>query len=239
MSLNARGIFKSMCNIQVFPREKSKMKRQATRISIVAAVMAAVFVGGVWAADPPKAGLPMITSSAGQSTGVIIVNALCDRAGIKYDYCDTPTPAQFAAGVGMGDFKEGSGAHLELKSGAPKGTQYKSLVIALGASLKGMGAAGLSVETEIARVRQIVEYCKKNKIFVVAVHVEGKARRGKPGSDNELLIDAIVPQSDYVIVTADGNFDNRFDAITKKSGAPLSVIKNTSELTGILEKMFK
>jgi hypothetical protein len=109
----------------------------------------------------------------------------------------------------------------------------------VGASLKGMGASGLSMDTEIARVKKVIDYCKKNKIMIVAVHVEGKARRGRAGSDNELIIDAVVPSADYIIVTADGNFDGRFTEIAKKSGAAISVIKQSTELTNILQTMFK
>ena len=66
----------------------------------------------------------------------------------------------------------------------------------------------------------------------------GKSRRGKPGSDNELIIDAVAPYADYIVVTEDGNFDGRFTDIAKKSHARISVIKNSSELTTILQKLF-
>jgi hypothetical protein len=201
--------------------------------------MIAIALCAAGAQEPPKALLPMLSTSAGQSSGAVIVNALCDRSGLKYDYCDVPAAEQIAAGVGLGDFKPGEGFHLPSKSGANKGTPYKTVIFAVGASLKGMGASGLSIDTEIERVKKVIAYCKANKIMVVAVHAEGKSRRGKPGSDNELIIDAVVPFADYIIVTADGNFDGRFDAIAKKSGAPISVIKQSTELTAILQKMFK
>ncbi|HOX31025.1 MAG TPA: DUF6305 family protein [Spirochaetales bacterium] len=215
------------------------MKQAKLKVFSAFLCLLAYGLGAAGAQEPPKASLPMLSTSAGQSSGAVIVNALCDRSGLAYDYCDVPTAEQLAAGVGLGDFKTGEGFHLVSKSGAAKGTPYKTVIFAVGASLKGMGASGLSIDTEIARVKKLVDYCKKNKIMVVAVHAEGKSRRGKPGSDNELIIDAIVPSADYVIVTADGNFDGRFDAIAKKSGAPLSVIKQSTELTAILQKMFK
>ncbi len=187
---------------------------------------------------PPKGELPVLSTSAGQSSGAVIVNALSDRIGLKYDYCDVPTAEQIAAGVGLGDFKVGPGFHLTAKSGAAKGTPYKTVIFAVGASLKGMGASGLSADTEVARLKKIVEYCKKNHIMIVAVHVEGKSRRGRPGSDNELMIDAVCPYADYIIVTKEGDYDGRFEEIVKKSGGKLSVIKNSSELTAILKAMF-
>lgn len=190
------------------------------------------------AAELPKGGLPLLSMSAGQSNATIIVNALADRIGLKYDYCDCPTVEQFAAGVGMGDFEEGPGHHLETKSGAKKGTPYKTVIFALGASLKGMGASGLSTNEEVARVKKIVDYCKKNNILIIAAHIEGRSRRGKPGSDNEVLIDAVVPSADYIIVTADGDFDQRFTNLAKKRNIPMSIIKQTTELGELLKKVF-
>lgn len=214
------------------------MKHSKTKTIIVLLVLAMVFSVSAQADEPPKADLPVLTTSAGQSSGAVIINALSDRIGLKYDYCDVPTGEQVAAGVGLGDFKEGVGHHLSSKSGAAKGTPYKTIVIAVGASLKGMGASGLSIDGEIARMKKVLEACKKNGIMVVMVHVEGKSRRGKPGSDNELIIDAVAPYADYIVVTEDGNFDGRFTDIAKKSHARISVIKNSSELTTILQKLF-
>jgi len=214
--------------------------RRLLKVFAALLVAALVCVGAVSAqvTTPPKAGFPVLSTSAGQSSGAVIVNALCDRNGLKYDYCDVPTGEQVAAGVGLGDFKVGPGYHLTSKSGAAKGTPYKTVIFAVGASLKGMGASGLSADTEVARIKKIVDYCKKNHIMIVAVHVEGKSRRGRPGSDNELMIDAVCPYADYIIVTKEGDYDGRFEEIVKKSGGKLSVIKNSSELSDILKTMF-
>ena len=215
------------------------MSRNGIRSFALGIVLGSIALSAAVAQEPPKASLPLLSTSAGQSSGAVIVNALCDRIGLKYDYCDVPTAEQLASGVGLGDFKTGAGFHLTSKSDAPKGTPYKAVIFAVGASLKGMGASGLSIDTEVARVRKLIDYCKKNKILVVAVHAEGKSRRGKPGSDNELIIDAVLPYADYIIATEAGDFDKRFEEIAKKSGAPLSIIKQSTEMTALLQKMFK
>ena len=44
----------------------------------------------------PKVGLPVLTTSAGQSTDVTTLNIVLDEAGIPYDYCDVPTPEMVA-----------------------------------------------------------------------------------------------------------------------------------------------
>ncbi|MFB0564239.1 MAG: DUF6305 family protein, partial [Candidatus Aminicenantaceae bacterium] len=49
----------------------------------------------------PKAKLPVLTTSAGQSPDVTTVNIICEEAGIKYDYCDVPTAEMIGTGVGL------------------------------------------------------------------------------------------------------------------------------------------
>ena len=99
----------------------------------------------------------MLTTSAGQSNDVNTVNAVLEEAEIKYDYCDVPTVEMLEAGVGLGGKQSAEGFHVESYTDTakyPKGTPYKTVIIAIGASLKGMGASGLTVDAEEARVRR-------------------------------------------------------------------------------------
>ena len=194
------------------------------------------------AADAPKAELPVLITSAGQSPDVMTVNIVCEEAGIKYDYCDVPDAALLDSGVGLADKKAGPGFHVEIHSDLekfPKGTPYKTVIFAIGASLKGMGASGLTVETEVKRLKEVIERCKKKEIFVIAVHAGGISKRGAPGSDNERMIDTVAPFADYLIVTKDSNQDGRFDTIAKDKGIPLTQIEYALELVEIFNKIFK
>ncbi len=191
--------------------------------------------------DVPKSGLPILTTSAGQSTDVTTLNIVMEEAGIPYDYCDVPTPEMLADGVGLGDREEAPGFHVEIYTDLakfPKGTPYKSVVIAIGASLKGMGASGLTVESEASRLKQVIDYCKKNRIFIVAIHVGGDATRGASGSDNERMIDAVAPFADYLIVTKDSNKDGRFTKISRDGNIPLTEIEYALGLVELLKKVF-
>jgi hypothetical protein len=94
-----------------------------------------------------KAKLPVLTTSAGQSPDVTTVNIVLEEAGIKYDYCDVPTVEIVEAGVGLAGKESGPGFHVEVYTDTekfPEGTPYKTVIIAIGASLKGMGASGLT-----------------------------------------------------------------------------------------------
>lgn len=190
----------------------------------------------------PKASLPILTTSAGQSNDVNTINIILEEAGIKYDYCDVPDVDLIKSGVGLADRESGPGFHVEVYtdlSKYPKGTPYKTVILAIGASLKGMGASGLTVEAEEARLKRIVDYCQKNKIFMIAVHVGGSALRGAPGSDNERMIDAVAPYANYIIVTKDSNKDGRFTSIAKTRNIPLTEVDYALDLVKIFKEVFQ
>jgi hypothetical protein len=193
-------------------------------------------------ADPPKAKLPLLTTSAGQSQDVVTVNIVLEEAGIGYDYCDVPTPELTGSGVGLAGKESGEGFHAESYTDLakfPKGTPFKTVIFAIGASMKGMGASGLTVETEEARLKKVIDYCKQKKIFIIAVHVGGKSTRGPKGSDHERMIDAVAPSADYLIITKEGNADGRFSTIAKAKNIPLTEIDAALDMVDLLKKVFQ
>lgn len=192
--------------------------------------------------DVPKSSLPVLTTSAGQSADVETLNVICEEAGVAYDYCDVPTADLIKAGVGLADKESGPGFHVEVNTDLaayPKGTPYKTIIFAIGASLKGMGASGLTVDAEVKRVQEIIDYCKKEKIFIIAMHAAGTSGRGAPGSDNEKMIDAVAPYADYIIVVADSNKDGRFDSIAKDRGIPISQVEYALEIVDLIKQVFE
>lgn len=197
---------------------------------------------GLAQTEPPKAKLPVLTTSAGQSNDVVTMNIILEEAGIKYDYCDVPTVELIEAGVGLADKESGPGFHAEVYTDLdkfPKGTPYKTVIVAIGASLKGMGASGLTVSAEESRLKKIIDYCKKKGIFIIATHVGGAATRGAPGSDNEKMIDAVAPFADFLVVIADSNKDGRFTKITKEKGIPFVQTEYALDLVDIFKQVFK
>jgi hypothetical protein len=208
-------------------------------ISVVLCVSMAVSSGQT---AVPKAKLPILTTSAGQSNDVTTVNIVLEEAGIGFDYCDVPDVDMMKAGVGLADKESGPGFHVEVYTDLtkfPKGTPYQTVIIAIGASLKGMGASGLTVETEEARLKRIIDYCKQNKTFILAVHVGGTALRGAPGSDNERMIDAVAPFADYIIVTKESNKDSRFSKIAESKKIPLTEVDYALDLVALLKQVFE
>ncbi|MDH4220599.1 MAG: DUF6305 family protein, partial [Candidatus Aminicenantes bacterium] len=146
------------------------------------------------------------------------------------------------AGVGLADKESGPGFHVEVYTDLatyPKGTAYKTIIFAIGASLKGMGASGLTVDAEVNRIKKIIDYCKQKNIFIIALHAAGTSGRGAPGSDNEKMIDAVAPFADYIIVAADSNKDGRFTSIAQDKNIPLTQVEYALEIVDIFKQVFE
>lgn len=218
------------------------LKKFSVLLSIAFGLFLSLAASGLAETDIPKAKLPVLSTSAGQSTDVVTINIVLEEAGIKYDYCDVPTVEMVEAGVGLAGKESGPGFHVEIHSDLekfPEGTPYKTIILAIGASLKGMGASGLTVDSEVNRLKKLIDYCKKKKILIIAAHVGGTSKRGAPGGDNERMIDAVAPFADYLIVTADSNKDGRFNDIAREKGIPLTQIEYALDLVDILKQVFE
>ncbi len=192
--------------------------------------------------DIPKAATPVLTTSAGQSADVNTLNVILEQAGVGYDYCDVPTIDLLKKGVGLGGVKSGEGFHVEVHTDLEahkEGTPFKTVIFAIGASLKGMGASGLTVDDELNRLAQIIDYCQKNEMFIIAVHAGGASKRGAAGSNNEKMIDAVAPFADYIITVEDSNKDERFTKISQEHEIAFTQVKYALGIVELMKKVFE
>ena len=217
------------------------MKRRNLAVALVACCL--LFSGAVVAQETgiPALAHPVFTTTAGQSADIITLNILVEEAGVLYDYCDVPTVDMLSTGVGLDGAVSGPGFHVEYYSDTetyPVGTPFETLIVVIGASLKGMGASGLTIESEISRVEDLLAYCQENGIFVVAVHIGGLVARGAEDGDNEVMIDAVVPYAGYIIVTAEGNRDGRFTEIAIERDIPLTQVDYALGVIDVFKEAF-
>jgi hypothetical protein len=174
-------------------------------------------------AQEAKAELPVLVTSCGQSIGPTTIKVVLQRLKLAYDIDPLATPET-------------------LQAKAKAGTPYKSLIITMGASLKGMGAAGIAIDDELARAAALIAEAKKLGVKVIGAHIEGMKRRaqGAAAGDttDEQSIDAVAPNSAILVVLKDGNSDGRFTAIAQAKGIPLVEFEKTIDLIPALEKLF-
>jgi len=160
----------------------------------------------------PHCELPLVITSAGQSPGVMIVSVLCKRNKIDHD------------SLNLAKVEDLTSKH------------YRTLIIVMGTSAKGLEAAGIDMDYELDRIEKIIEEAKKQKIFIIGMHIEGEARRG--GTD-EKAIGLVAPLVDYLFVRSDGNQDGRFTEIAQKHEIPLRIFEETLEINDLLREIFQ
>jgi hypothetical protein len=189
-------------------------------------------------AQSVKAGMPILITSCGQSPGpvmmkVILQKALGQNTTLNIDNKNTVSVQQ-------------SGPYELIPLATPSDLKlkpFKSLIIVMGASLKGMGAAGISIDDELKRVGALIDEAKKLKITVIGAHIEGLKRRAQ-GADagdttDEQSIDAVAPKSDILLVNKDGDGDGRFTNIAKAKNIPIILVEKNLDLLKECEKLFK
>lgn len=153
---------------------------------------------------------PVLITSCGQTPDAFAISAIAKHVGLTYRYDD----------LMVASYLEG----------------YRTMIVAMGASLKGLGEAGLSVSDELSRVSALLNKAGQENIKVIAVHIGGKARRG---GVSESFIDLVVQHADCIITTFEGNNDDRFLVDAKKEGIPLYIIRYQKEIESLLEQIFK
>lgn len=111
----------------------------------------------------------------------------------------------------------------------------KTLVVVVGASTKGLGAAGLDVDKEVVRGTALVRAAKARGMKVLVLHTGGEPRRG-PTSN--VMIEAIVPMADHAAVVVPGNKDGLFDKLMT-APAGLTVVDKITALGPAVAPLFK
>jgi Domain of unknown function (DUF6305) len=191
----------------------------------LAAALVLGFGGGLaWAQDQAaKAETPVLITSCGQSPGPTTVKIVLQRLKLAYDIDPLATPET-------------------LQAKAKAGTPYKSLIIVMGASLKGMGAAGISMDDELKRAAALIAEARKEGVKIIGAHVEGMKRRaqGAAAGDttDEQSIDAVAPNSNMLVVYKEGNGDGRFTTISQGKKIPLVEFEKMMDLVPAMEKIY-
>jgi hypothetical protein len=194
--------------MEIIPMSRVNASRVA--VLALAALLLAAGAPAARAAGVAFSGPGLITS-VGQSSDVAIAKVLLNtQLKLGLDYKPLAQPADLA---GM-----------------------KTLIVVLGASTKGLGAAGIDMDKEIARTKALMKAAHDAGIKVLAMHTGGEARRGKTSND---LIEIVVPQADYVIVVAAGNKDKFFNTLAEKGRIPVVEVEKTAQAGEAVKAVFK
>jgi hypothetical protein len=184
-------------------------------LMIVLTIAMITSVAGIAPAQEiPTAELPVVSVAPGLAPEIEMIRILAQRINLEVTTNTMAEPADLT--------KDGN-------------KLYNTMIIAIGGSGKGLGAAGVSIEDEMARAERLIAKAKELKMFLIGIHVGGSARRGP---NTEKLLPIVVPNMNYVIVRKDGNEDGIFTKLTSENKIPLTEIEKTTELMDILKKVF-
>lgn len=165
----------------------------------------------------PKVELPLVVTTCGQSPGALMVWVLSKQIKLPCDRDDLLTAE-------------------DLKAKAEEGNPYKTLIITTGTSMKGMGAAGVDIDYETARIEAVIEEAKKQGILIIGAHIEGMARR--VDATDAASIATVIPESKLLLIREDGNEDDYFTIAAEKQGIPIITFKKTLDLIDIFKQLF-
>ena len=166
--------------------------------------------GDLPAVTPGSCQLPAILTSVGQSADVDIVATHCKK--IKLDvYQNNTIKAE------------------ELTS------KYKTIILAVGGSNKGLGAAGIDADQELARADALIAKAKELGITVIAMHVGGADRRG---TLSDSFIKPAFAAADIAIIVESGDTDNLMHDILAGNNTPTSYVAKSSAARDVLKSLF-
>lgn len=158
----------------------------------------------------PIAEQPVLLTSVGQSADVEMVKTMLTKSDIGVTMNATATEADL--------------------------TDIKTLVLAVGGSSKGLGAAGIDADQELERVSALIDAADEAGITIIAVHIGGEARRGEL---SDKFIEPSFAKADYAIVVAAGDKDGLMSGLASKSKIPMDIVDTMSDVMTPLKAAFK
>jgi hypothetical protein len=144
---------------------------------------------------------PALLTTAGQSADLNMAKVIFDRCKVSLKLAPLAGPDDLA----------GAG----------------SLVIVIGGSTKGLGAAGINADKEIARVEQLMAKAAAQKIPIIGMHIGGKARRGEL---SDKFIDLVAPKTAFLMVVKEGDSDGYFSKIAASQKINARIVEKLVDL---------
>jgi hypothetical protein len=151
---------------------------------------------------------PALITAVGQSADAQMTNVLFKRNNLRFTLSNMAKPDDLAG--------------------------VKTLVLVIGGSSKGLGAAGINAEQEAKRTAALIDAAKAAGIRIMALHIGGESRRGD-------LTDRYIPlctgPAEYAIIVESGDADKVFAKAME--GKFLDYAKNVGSVAPLIKKAFK
>lgn len=153
---------------------------------------------------------PILVTSGGQSADYQMIATVMGKVGMDF------TTNNLATSADLGD--------------------AKTLIVVVGGSSKGLGAAGIDADGELARLTELLDAADAAGLNIITMHTGGTARRGDL---SDKFITPVFGYADYAIVVAAGDEDGLMQGICAEKSIPMDVIGSISEVATVLPAAFK
>ena len=153
---------------------------------------------------------PALVTSGGQSADYQMIATVMEKQGMEF------TTNNLATSADLGD--------------------AKTLIVVVGGSSKGLGAAGIDADGELERLDELMTAAKDAGLSIIAMHTGGEARRGDL---SDKFITPVFNMADYAIVVSSGDSDGMMNDLCAGNGIPMDKIDSISDVVTILPAAFK
>lgn len=197
------------------------MKKKLVSFALAAAMSLTTFSGSVllpvYAAEDAASEItegmcetPALLTSIGQSADVDIAKTLCTKGGIEVTTNATATADDLDDSV-------------------------KTLILAVGGSSKGLGAAGIDADQELERTEALLAKAKELGITILAMHTGGSARRG---TLSDSFIGPAFAAADVAVVVSEGDGDGMMAGILSENNTPAAFVDKAASAMAVLKTIF-
>ena len=153
---------------------------------------------------------PALVTSGGQSADYQMIATVMEKQGMDF------TTNNLATSADLGD--------------------AKTLIVVVGGSSKGLGAAGIDADGELERLDELMTAAKDAGLSIIAMHTGGEARRGDL---SDKIITPVFNMADYAIVVSSGDSDGMMNDLCAGNGIPMDKIDSISDVVTVLPAAFK
>lgn len=152
---------------------------------------------------------PALLTSVGQSADVSMVKVVLDRIGMSYSMSALATADDIASN--------------------------KTLILVVGGSSKGLGAAGIDANQELERVEKLIAAAQENGLYIVALHIGGEARRGEL---SDKFIGPCFEAANHAIVVSEGDKDGLMTGLAEEKGIAIELVGTIVDIMQPLQTLF-
>lgn len=176
---------------------------------IIAVLMLALCLPVLAQEAAPAPELPALLTSVGQSADVSMIKVVMDRLGASYSMNALATPDDIG--------------------------ENKTLILVVGGSSKGLGAAGIDADQELQRVNELIAAAQEAGLYILVMHVGGEARRGEL---SDKFIAPCFEAANHAIIVSSGDKDGLMAGLVEEKGIVMDVVDTIVDTLTPIQTLF-